>query len=33
MTDTFQSAGSVAARVVDRWSWWQNALRGKVQPR
>ncbi|MER9829206.1 hypothetical protein NKJ51_12565 [Mesorhizobium sp. M0134] len=32
MTDTFQSAGAVAANVVDRWSWWLQALKGKFGP-
>lgn len=27
--ETFQSIGDVAATVVDRWAWWQNALNGK----
>jgi len=28
--DTFQNVGDVAAKVVDRWSWWQNALKGEI---
>lgn len=32
MTDTFQKAGDVAATVVNRWLWWQNALKGQFGP-
>ncbi|TPM89880.1 hypothetical protein FJ977_35210 [Mesorhizobium sp. B2-1-3A] len=28
----FEQAGAVAAKIVDRWSWWQNALRGNFGP-
>jgi hypothetical protein len=28
----FQQIGDVTAKVVDRWAWWQNALRGEFGP-
>jgi hypothetical protein len=28
----FQQVGDVAAKVVNRWAWWQNALRGEFGP-
>lgn len=30
--DTFRKAGDIAAEVVDRWRWWQEALAGRVGP-
>jgi hypothetical protein len=32
MTDTFQKAGDVAVKIVDRWQWWRNALKGQLGP-
>jgi hypothetical protein len=28
MNDTFQQAGAVADKIVNRWAWWQAALKG-----
>ncbi|MBA3576159.1 MAG: hypothetical protein H0W39_00885 [Sphingomonas sp.] len=30
--DSFTSIGEAAAKVVDKWAWWQNALRGEFGP-
>lgn len=27
-----QSVGAVASKIVDRWAWWQNALKGEFGP-
>lgn len=32
MTDTFESAATIATKLVDRWVWWQQALKGKFGP-
>ncbi|MDQ0996920.1 hypothetical protein QFZ34_002102 [Phyllobacterium ifriqiyense] len=32
MTDTFTSIGAEASKIVNRWAWWQNALKGNFGP-
>lgn len=29
---TMQSIGQLATKIVDRWAWWQNALKGDFGP-
>ncbi|TPK14129.1 hypothetical protein [Mesorhizobium sp. B2-5-11] len=31
MTDTFQSIGDVTAKLVNRWAWWQQALKAPAE--
>lgn len=32
MTLEMQQIGDVAAKIVNRWAWWQNALKGDIGP-
>jgi hypothetical protein len=32
MTQEMQSIGGIAATIVNRWAWWQNALKGEFGP-
>ena len=32
MTDNFEPIGAISNRIVNRWAWWQAALRGNFGP-